>query len=69
MGKFGAANNIGTILGPVLVGSIIGVNIFNSKIEGFSLLTPLIVMSLLMIVAVIFVWLFLPNNKIPTQMN
>jgi len=65
MGKFGAANNIGTILGPVLVGSIIGVNIFNSKIEGFSLLTPLIVMSLLMIVAVIFVWLFLPNNKSP----
>ena len=51
MGKFGAANNIGTILGPVLVGSIIGINIFNSKIEGFALLTPLIVMSFLMIVA------------------
>ena len=63
MGKFGAANNIGTILGPVLVGSIIGINIFNSKIEGFSLLTPLIVMSLLMLVAVIFVLLFLPNKK------
>ena len=63
MGKFGAANNIGTILGPVLVGSIIGINIFNSEIEGFSLLTPLIVMSLLMLVAVIFVILFLPNKK------
>ena len=63
MGKFGAANNIGTILGPVLVGSIIGINIFNSKIEGFALLTPLIVMSFLMIVAILFVLLFLPNKK------
>jgi len=63
MGKFGAANNIGTILGPVLVGSIIGINIFNSKIEEFSLLTPLIVMSFLMVVAIIFVLLFLPNKK------
>jgi len=63
MGKFGAANNIGTILGPILVGSIIGINVFNSKIEGFSLLTPLVVMSLLMIVAIVFVLLFLPNKK------
>ena len=63
MGKFGAANNIGTILGPVLVGSIIGINIFNSKIVGFALLTPLIVMSFLMIVAIFFVLLFLPNKK------
>jgi len=63
MGKFGAANNIGTILGPVLVGSIIGINIFNSQIEGFALLTPLIVMSFLMIVAIFFVLLFLPNKK------
>jgi len=63
MGKFGAANNIGTILGPVLVGSIIGINVFNSKIEGFALLTPLILMSILMIVAILFVLLFLPNKK------
>ena len=63
MGKFGAANNIGTILGPVLVGSIIGINIFNSKIDRFALLTPLIVMSFLMIVAIFFVLLFLPNKK------
>ena len=63
MGKFGAANNIGTILGPVLVGSIIGINIFNFKIEGFALLTPLIVMSFLMMVAIFFVLLFLPNKK------
>ena len=63
MGKFGAANNIGTILGPILVGSIIGINIFNFKIEGFALLTPLIVMSFLMMVAIFFVLLFLPNNK------
>ena len=63
MGKFGAANNIGTILGPVLVGSIIGIIIFNFKIEGFALLTPLIVMSFLMMVAIFFVLLFLPNKK------
>ena len=63
MGKFGAANNIGTILGPVLVGSIIGINIFNFKIQGFALLTPLIVMSFLMMVAIFFVLLFLPNKK------
>ena len=63
MGKFGAANNIGTILGPVLVGSIIGINIFNFKIEGFALLTPLIVMSFLMMIAIFFVLLFLPNKK------
>ena len=63
MGKFGAANNIGTILGPVLVGSIIGINIFNFEIEGFTLLTPLIVMSFLMMIAIFFVLLFLPNKK------
>ncbi len=28
MGKFGAANNIGTIAGPILVGSLIGINLF-----------------------------------------
>jgi len=63
MGKFGAANNIGTILGPVLVGSLVGLNIFGTQIPQFGLLTPLIVMSLIMTLAAIFVFIYLPNNK------
>tara|TARA_B100001057_G_scaffold244921_1_gene245239 strand:- start:2656 stop:3891 length:1236 start_codon:yes stop_codon:yes gene_type:complete len=64
MGKFGAANNIGTILGPVLVGSLVGLNIFNIQIEQFGLLTPLIVMSMIMALAALFVYLYLPDNRI-----
>ena len=64
MGKFGAANNIGTILGPVLVGSLVGLNIFNIPITGFGLLTPLIVMSILMAVAASIVYVYLPNKII-----
>jgi MFS family permease len=63
MGKFGAANNIGTILGPVLVGSLVGLNIFDIPIKGFGLLTPLIVMSILMAVAASIVYFYLPNKK------
>jgi MFS family permease len=62
MGKFGAANNIGTILGPVLVGSLVGLNIFDIPIKGFGLLTPLIVMSILMAVAASIVYFYLPNK-------
>ena len=40
MGKFGAANNIGTIAGPVLVGSLIGINLFSIDIQNFGLATP-----------------------------
>ena len=40
MGKLGAANNIGTILGPVLVGSLVGLNILGINIPQFGLLTP-----------------------------
>ncbi len=64
MGKFGAANNIGTILGPVLVGSLVGLNIFNIQIEQFGLLTPLIVMSMIMALAALFVYFYLPDNRI-----
>ena len=63
MGKFGAANNIGTILGPVLVGSLVGLNIFGINIPQFGLLTPLIVMSALMAIAAIFVYIFLPSGN------
>jgi MFS family permease len=62
MGKFGAANNIGTILGPVLVGSLVGINILNIDIPGFGLLTPLIVMSVLMASAACVVYVYLPNK-------
>ena len=62
MGKFGAANNIGTILGPVLVGSLVGLNIFGINIPQFGLLTPLIVMSILMAMAAVFVYIFLPSG-------
>ena len=64
MGKFGAANNIGTILGPVLVGSLVGLNIFDIQIPQFGLLTPLIVMSIVMAMAAIFVYIFLPKSKL-----
>ena len=63
MGKFGAANNIGTIMGPVLVGSLVGLNIFGINIPQFGLLTPLIVMSALMAIAAIFVYIFLPSGN------
>ena len=63
MGQFGAANNIGTILGPVLVGSLVGLNIFGINIPQFGLLTPLIVMSALMAIAAIFVYIFLPSGN------
>ena len=67
MGKFGAANNIGTILGPVLVGSLVGLNIFDIQIPQFGLLTPLIVMSIVMAIAAIFVYIFLPNNDFGSE--
>ena len=64
MGKFGAANNLGTILGPVLVGTLVGLNIFDIQIEQFGLLTPLIVMSMIMALAALFVYFYLPDNQI-----
>ena len=67
MGKFGAANNIGSILGPVLVGSLIGLNIFDVKINQFGLLTPLIIMSILMAIASLVVYFYLPNSPSSNQ--
>ena len=65
MGKFGAANNIGTIAGPVLVGSLIGINLFSIDIQNFGLLTPLLIMSFIMFAAIIFAFVFLPTT--PTR--
>ena len=65
MGKFGAANNIGTIAGPVLVGSLIGINLFSVDIQNFGLLTPLLIMSFIMFAAIIFAFVFLPTT--PTR--
>ena len=62
MGKFGAANNIGTIAGPVLVGSLIGINLFSVDIQNFGLLTPLLIMSFIMFAAIIFAFVFLPTT-------
>ena len=67
MGKFGAANNIGSILGPVLVGSLIGLNLFDVKINQFGLLTPLIIMSILMAIASLVVYFYLPNSPSSNQ--
>jgi Arabinose efflux permease len=69
MGKFGAANNIGTILGPVMVGSLVGINIFNIQIPEFGLLTPLIVMSFIMAIATFLVYLFLPNRPMSSNID
>ena len=69
MGKFGAANNIGTILGPVMVGSLVGINIFNVQIPEFGLLTPLIVMSFVMAIATFLVYLFLPNRPMSSNID
>ncbi len=63
MGKFGAANNIGTIAGPVLVGSAIGLNIFQLDIENIGLISPLLIMSFIMVLAIVFALTSLPNKE------
>lgn len=69
MGKFGAANNIGTIAGPVLVGSFIGVNLFPINIESFGLLTPLILMAGIMTLTIIFAFFLLPTSPVSESSN
>ena len=69
MGKFGAANNIGTIAGPILVGSLIGINLFSVDIQNFGLLTPLLIMSFIMVAAIIFAFLFLPSGNTKISKN
>mgnify|MGYP001235832234 CR=1 FL=1 len=64
MGKFGAANNLGTILGPVLVGTFVGINLFSDVVPSLSLLTPILFMTVLTICILLVVILFLPESKI-----
>ena len=62
-------DSIGTILGPVMVGSLVGINIFNVQIPEFGLLTPLIVMSFIMAIATFLVYLFLPNRPMSSNID
>jgi len=73
MGQFGAANNIGTILGPVLVSFIAfliaNTNIFPSSLEPYGRLIPLLFMSFLMLMALVFVYFYLPESFVKQQSN
>ena len=66
MGQFGAANNIGTILGPVLVSFIAfllaNTAIFPTSWEPYGRLIPLLLMSFLMMLALFFVYFYLPES-------
>tara|TARA_Y100000588_G_scaffold181752_1_gene195523 strand:- start:2893 stop:4167 length:1275 start_codon:yes stop_codon:yes gene_type:complete len=73
MGQFGAANNIGTILGPVLVAFIAFLfaetSIFPSFLEPYGRLIPLLFMTLLMVIALLFVYFYLPESFIKKETN
>lgn len=71
MGKFGAANNLGTILGPVLVGTFVGFSFFPDSIATLSLLTPIFFMTALTICVLLVVIFFLPESKLldPNQVS
>ncbi|SVD38042.1 uncharacterized protein METZ01_LOCUS390896, partial [marine metagenome] len=66
MGQFGAANNVGTILGPVLVAFIAyllaNTTIFPTSFEPYGRLIPLLIMSVLMLLALGFVYFYLPES-------
>lgn len=64
MGKFGAANNIGTILGPVLVGTLVGFSFFSSDTPSLSLLTPILIMTLITLLIFIVVFIYLPESEL-----
>ena len=73
MGQFGAANNIGTILGPVLVSFIAfliaNTTIFPASLEPYGRLIPLLFMSFLMMMALVFVYFYLPESFIKQETN
>ena len=67
MGQLGAANNQGTILGPLLVALVAPAlaerSFFSIDLEPYARLIPLLIMSFLMLIAVIFVFLYLPESN------
>ena len=73
MGQFGAANNIGTILGPVLVSFIAfliaNTAIFPASLEPYGRLIPLLFMSFLMMMALGFVYFYLPESFVKQETN
>ena len=73
MGQFGAANNIGTILGPVLVSFIAfliaNTTIFPASLEPYGRLIPLLFMSFLMMMALVFVYFYLPESFVKQETN
>ena len=73
MGQFGAANNIGTILGPVLVSFIAfliaNAAIFPASLEPYGRLIPLLFMSFLMMMALVFVYFYLPESFVKQETN
>ena len=73
MGQFGAANNVGTILGPVLVSFIAfliaNTAIFPASLEPYGRLIPLLFMSFLMMMALVFVYFYLPESFVKQETN
>tara|TARA_Y100000590_G_scaffold92544_1_gene104639 strand:- start:25778 stop:26962 length:1185 start_codon:yes stop_codon:yes gene_type:complete len=73
MGQFGAANNIGTILGPVLVAFVAfllaNTSIFPNSLQAYGRLIPLLLMSFLMVVALFFVYFLLPESFVRKDSN
>jgi len=67
MGQFGAANNLGTIFGPVLVGTLVGFSFFPDSAASLSLLTPIIVMIILTAIVLVIVIFYLPESRINTK--
>ena len=71
MGQFGAANNIGTILGPVLVAFVAyllaNTSFFPAYLEPFGRLIPLLIMSVLMLLALAFVYFYLPESFVKQE--
>ena len=71
MGQFGAANNVGTILGPVLVACIAyllaNTSFFPSSFEPYGRLIPLLFMSVLMLFALFFVYFYLPESFVKQE--
>ncbi len=67
MGKLGAANNQGTILGPLLVAIVAPLladqTFLSVDLQHYARLIPLGIMSALMLIGVFFVFFYLPESN------